>query len=551
MKKLIAIIILSITSFLSFAQGNISETTKAETFIKIWGFLKYHHSVVAKGKIDWDNQFTTRIKDLNNLNSKKEINQYYITWIRSLGKLDVCKNCQTEKESTSKLNDDFQWLRDSTIFEKGLIDELANVKNNRNQKENYYVSQIKGVGNTAFLNEKEYKDSIFPSTEMRLLTLSRYWNIISYFFPYKYKTDQPWNAVLVEMIPKFKYVADTTAYHLAILELTAKIDDSHGKFATYYTNKYFGLKWVPFSFKIIENKVVVTGFHNEELSKKDDVRIGDVFVKIGGLNVEEILKQNSKFIGASNEAVKRRDAAYNVLFNGSTSKVETEFERDGKAEKKTLTRHGYSQINYKVNAWNIPDTSKILEGNIGYVNMGNLDQKQAELVLNSLKNTKAIIFDVRNYPNGTYRKIADFLNDKPKAFVKCAVPDMNNPGSYSYKESIYCGKINPDYYKGKVVLLCNEQTQSHAEFTLMALKTAPNVIVVGSQTSGADGNASEIILPGNLRTMITGIGVYYPDGTETQRIGIVPDVVVKPTIEGIRAGKDEILDKALAILNKK
>ena len=50
--------------------------------------------------------------------------------------------------------------------------------------------------------------------------------------------------------------------------------------------------------------------------------------------------------------------------------------------------------------------------------------------------------------------------------------------------------------------------------------------------------------------MISGIGVYYPDGAETQRLGIVPDVVVKPTIKGVRQGKDEVLDKAIDIINQ-
>jgi len=45
--------------------------------------------------------------------------------------------------------------------------------------------------------------------------------------------------------------------------------------------------------------------------------------------------------------------------------------------------------------------------------------------------------------------------------------------------------------------------------------------------------------------MISGIGVFYPDKKPTQRIGIIPDVEVKPTIEGIRAGRDEVLEAAV------
>ena len=84
----------------------------------------------------------------------------------------------------------------------------------------------------------------------------------------------------------------------------------------------------------------------------------------------------------------------------------------------------------------------------------------------------------------------------------------------------------------------------------MALRVAPKATVIGSTTAGADGNVSAILLPGNIRTMISGIGVYYPDGRETQRVGILPDIVIKPTIAGIRAGRDEVLEKAIEVINQ-
>ena len=84
----------------------------------------------------------------------------------------------------------------------------------------------------------------------------------------------------------------------------------------------------------------------------------------------------------------------------------------------------------------------------------------------------------------------------------------------------------------------------------MALRSTPGAIVVGSTTAGADGNVSSIVLPGNISTIITGLGVYYPDGRETQRVGIVPDVEVKPTIQGIKEGRDEVLEKAVQLIEK-
>jgi len=44
--------------------------------------------------------------------------------------------------------------------------------------------------------------------------------------------------------------------------------------------------------------------------------------------------------------------------------------------------------------------------------------------------------------------------------------------------------------------------------------------------------------------MISG-GVFYPDKKPTQRVGIIPDEEVKPTIAGIRDGRDELLEVAI------
>jgi hypothetical protein len=95
------------------------------------------------------------------------------------------------------------------------------------------------------------------------------------------------------------------------------------------------------------------------------------------------------------------------------------------------------------------------------------------------------------------------------------------------------------------VILADETSISQAEYTSMAFRAAHGAIVVVSQTAAADGNVSPFALPGGLRSMISGIGVFYPDKRPTQRIVIVPNVEVKPTIAGIREGRDEVLEEAL------
>lgn len=135
-------------------------------------------------------------------------------------------------------------------------------------------------------------------------------------------------------------------------------------------------------------------------------------------------------------------------------------------------------------------------------------------------------------------------------FVKFTQGSITTPGLFTMGRTLSVGETNKNYYKGKVIILVNEITISQAEYTAMALRVAPGAIILGSTTSGADGNVSQITLPGGINTLISGIGVYYPDGGETQRVGIIPDVEVSPSINGILTNRDDLLNKAIEIILK-
>ena len=162
-----------------------------------------------------------------------------------------------------------------------------------------------------------------------------------------------------------------------------------------------------------------------------------------------------------------------------------------------------------------------------------------------------MIIDLRSYPLEPMVYIMDkYLLPFKTPFVKFSSGNTDYPGYFEYEKIVKNGKSNKDYYKGKVIILINEITQSQAEFTAMALRTAPKAIVIGSTTAGADGNTSVIRLPGGILTIISGIGVFYPDGKQTQRIGIIPNIELKPSIKGITEGRDELVEKAIEVINQ-
>ena len=97
--------------------------------------------------------------------------------------------------------------------------DYTNYATNKNQGKSYYVDTERAVGNIKILNEKDYKDHDWQDIHMRMLSLARYWNQVEYFSPYKYMTDQKWDDVLLEMLPRFNNVASDQAYRLAMLKL--------------------------------------------------------------------------------------------------------------------------------------------------------------------------------------------------------------------------------------------------------------------------------------------------------------------------------------------
>ena len=102
--------------------------------------------------------------------------------------------------------------------------------------------------------------------------------------------------------------------------------------------------------------------------------------------------------------------------------------------------------------------------------------------------------------------------------------------------------------KGKVIIFCDERTQSQGEYSCMVLQTIPQAVTIGNQTAGADGNKREVPIGGGLTISYSCYGIYYPDKTSTQRVGIKIDIPVKKTLLAIKNNKDEILDRALQFI---
>jgi carboxyl-terminal processing protease len=523
----------------------LEQSSRLAALAKVWGLLKYFHPLVAQTTNNWDSVLVDEVAPIQAAESKPAFNDEILRLIRLAGPAPrVYPGALLDQPETDPA---FRWIDDEQLFDGSTIRELKTIRNAIVPGSNRYVKPAPSVGNPDFSGESPYDTPAFPSTGMRFLALARFWNMVQYYAPNRDVTDREWSAVLPMLVPRFLEAPDANAYHLAACELTASLNDTHAFTSSATLSVLWGLNSPAIRTRYIESQTVVTDVF-ERLAPGADLRPGDIVTDINGVKTAEIRARLGAYVWASNEGSRQRNIDTLVL-RTNASTIALGISRFGVRREVVLNAMSLSDVSAeaaRIDA--LPSKWRVLDGNIGYVHMGLLQQADVPAMMTALFNTRAIVFDVRNYPNGTLYLIAQRLNPAARTFVKFTQPRYDQPGTMMESVSLDAGptQSSPGYYRGKVILLGDERTQSHAEFTMMALRTAPDVTIVGSPTAGADGNVSLIALPGGIRTYFSGLGVFYPDGKPTQRVGIVPDIVSVPTIAGIQNGVDEVLERALA-----
>ncbi len=562
---------------ITLTSGNIRSLTNLGM---LWGFIKYYHADVQKGSHNMDAALFRVLPRVLAAPDQDAANKVLESWVDSFGVPPPCGSCKTAASfSDVLLQPDYGDLFRKDNLPPSLVTKLEYIRDNRyhtigtplvtsmlsnrskpdpESTEHYYISLVPGVANPIFRNEYDYSRLPYPDAGIRLLALYRYWNMIQYFFPYRHLIGEDWNRVLADAMPEFCSAADTTAYQVACLKLIARVNDCHAGLGGSATMLpfYKGVFITPFRAQFVEDKLVVTGFFKDTLDVRGKVQRGDVIESLDGVAIKDLVTRFLPFTPASNYATKLRNVVdlRGFLLRSHKPTVAVELTRDGKRISLELPRVLATTQLSDSNSRALFDPQvpyKILPGNIGYIYPARIKDANPDSAKALLHHTKALIIDFRCYP-GSFMPFTygQWLKAESSAFADFSRGSTDLPGMFVKTGPVENGGSS-DAYKGKVIILVNEGTQSSAEYQTMAFQSIPGALTMGSTTAGADGNVSEITLPGGLGTMISGIAVLYPDGTETQRKGVKIDRVVHPGIKGIKEGRDEVLEAALRLINGK
>lgn len=518
---------------------------------RVWGFVKYYHPAVAAGTREWDQELLGLVPLVLQCQTRTERNLLLSGWLHRLGPVPRCAAC-APLDSSARVLPTLAWLDDTGQLGSALSAQLRELRQHRAQGGHAYV--YAGPAGPAYYRENSDGQVAYPHRGYRLLALCRYWNIVEYFFPYKYAIGEPWPAVLAEFVPRVVAAPDAEAYHLTMLALIARIHDTHATLMRDpILQRYWGGYQAPVRLVFVGEQPVVAQLY-PAAGPDYPLERGDVITHVGPVPVARWIRAHEALVPASNRAAQLRNMA-GLLLRGATDEVPLHVLRAGQSVVVVAPRRPPGA------GWAAPRPAsadscyRLVQPDIGYLDLGTVRKAQLPHIMRSFQATKGLILDQRNYPTEfMVYALTPYLLAKSTAFAQITAPDLQYPGQFGKKAPLVIPvpqQRELPAYAGRVIILVNELTQSSAEFTAMALRAVPGAVVLGSTTAGADGNISnDIFLPGGMVTRITGLGVYYPTGGETQRVGIVPDVVVTPSIEGLKAGRDEVLEQAMALLNR-
>jgi C-terminal processing protease CtpA/Prc len=553
---------LAVTHPALFAQPSVqtaSDSTyfrRLEYVCKVWGYVKYFHPNMVRENA-WDDVLIEAITSVKASTTQSAYNGAIEKLVNSAGAVRFTLLPAPNLVPERLLPVDYSWMTNATMLSQSARNSLQAIRQGFRPFQSYFVNTSR-VSTPQAVNERTYSTMTTPNEQYRLLALFRYWNLINYFYPYKDDIGRPWDEALREMIPLFVNIPDNTRdYVFALHRMSAQINDSHGSLSNPLHLQSWGDGTFPMALRHIEGRTVVSAINFTpalmNMAGLANLRVGDIITTMNSIPIDTLRKQLTPLIPASNISSLNRDLNTFLLF-GNIGDAPITIQRDTQSITLPARRVSFSALNAGRITPSLPTVWRILDNNIGYVNMGRLQSAEIPTMIRDLENTRGIIFDVRNYPNFILYELCSYLGPSTP-FVKFTRPDPFHPGTFAAPSQAF---VSPPFssvsnvgsskrYKGIMVALMNETTQSRAEFTLMAFK-AMGMRLVGSQTAGTDGDVLTVPMPGNVVINYTSLGVFYPDGTKTQRIGIVPDIRVLPTLAGYLAGRDEVLERGIQVI---
>lgn len=366
------------------------------------------------------------------------------------------------------------------------------------------------------------------------------WNVFRHFYPYwaevAAETKVDWDARLSVHLRLAYEAEDADAQQEALETLVADAGDGHGRVNR--ERRSSGSR-LPLRLRLVEGKVIVSA------SDTGEVPVGSVVTTIAGVAAAGRVAGRMRLESGSAQwrevralqalTICRTDAPVPLTLEtgiGPRTAMVTCGTGDPPAEKR-------------------PHQVRELSPGVWYVDLTRAKFADIGPVLPRLAEARGVVVDLRGYPTDSGFQILPYLLAAPEADRWMQVARIVGPFGQLAGYDQFGWDLQPKAPKvgGRVVFLTDGRAISYAESVMGYVADRKLGTIVGAATAGANGNVARFVVPGGMTISFTGMRVTRHDGSSTFHLhGIQPDVPAAPTVAGVRAGRDEVLERGLAVI---
>lgn len=373
------------------------------------------------------------------------------------------------------------------------------------------------------------------------------WNIFQHFYPYFDVVQTDWEKALRDALTK----AATDRNELEFLDtlrlMVAALHDGHGHVS--HPSEQLGL--LPILWDWIEDRLVITAIGKPptgDATGAEVLKPGDIVRTINGRPAAEALADAERFVSGATPQWIRRGGLMRIASGRYNEKATLEIQpRDG-ATKFVEVAYGPRPLDLAE-----PRPEKIAEirPGIWYVDIDRINDPDFIAAVPKLEKADGIVFDLRGYPRNLSAVVISHLIDAPVQSPRWNVPIITKPDRQDVEWQVSGWSVMPiaPRFSAKVAFLTGGGAISYAETYLGIIENYKLAEIVGGPTAGTNGNVNPFQLPGGYHVAWTGMKVLKHDGSPHHGVGIRPTVPVSRTIAGVRAGADEVLERAIDVVS--
>jgi len=375
------------------------------------------------------------------------------------------------------------------------------------------------------------------SNVARLGTVITAWNIFQHFYPYFDVVLPEWENILKQTLSEVTDDQDDFDFMRLLRKMTAALQDGHVKITHTMEG---GFKPLPVIFDYAEDQIVVVAANSDQLQR------GDILFELDGKPASQLLFDYEKIVSGSPQW-RRFKALRDFTRDDSTKSSHLKIKRDEDLLEVTIDRRLALPNKER------PDNVSEIKEDIYYVNLCKAAIEEIDNRIQDISKAKGVVFDLRGYPNNNHTVIG-YMIDYPVQSAKWLKPEIIYPDHENIAGYDTTGRWRIEPLKpriqGKIVFITDENAISYAESFMGIIEHYKLAEIIGSTTAGANGNVNSVTTLGGFKIQWTGMKVLKHNDSQHHLVGIKPTFPMEPTLQGIREGRDELLEKAIEIISE-